>query len=153
MIGVEGGSRGKFWRYVVVLIVVVAGGLGILSYLLLATPLAKVTVTGGSITFEEGQGAHGWWFDPPHRSVNGSGYPLSLSGGGTFQVGVDLANSDATSHSVSSVEVGAPFSLVSVSVPLPATVPAFSDTSLTLELKAPTSAGSFAFNLTVVCGS
>jgi hypothetical protein len=153
MIGSEGGARGKFWRYVVVLIVIVAGGLGILSYLLLATPLAKVTVTGGTVNFEEGQGAHGWWFSPPHRSVNGSGYPLSLSGGGTFQVAVDLANSDSTSHSVSSVEVASPFSIVSTSTPLPATVPAFSDTSITLELKAPTSAGNFAFNLTVVCAS
>ena len=153
MITGAGGSRGRFWRYVAVLIVVVAGGLGILSYLVLSSPLSMVTVKGGTVHLEEGQGPHGWWFNPPQRALGGSGYPLLLPGGGTFQVPVDLANSDSASHNVSSVEVAAPFSLVSTSVPLPAPIPGFSDTNLVLTLGAPDSAGSYSFNVTIVCAN
>ncbi|HEV2317917.1 MAG TPA: hypothetical protein VGV89_10155 [Thermoplasmata archaeon] len=153
MINTDSGSRGRFWRIVIVAIVVVAGGLGILGYLLLSSPLAKVTVSGGTVTIEEGQGPHGWWFSPPHRNVSGSGYPLSLSGGATFQVPIVLANTDTANHSVSSVEVASPFSVVSSSSPLPATVAGLSDTTLVLTLKAPLSAGTYSFNVTVICAS
>lgn len=124
-----------------------------LHYTLTSTPLASVNVSGGTVHLEEGQDAGRWWFGSPWQNLSSAtgGFPLVLSASGTFTVYVPLVNSDNVSHTVNSVSVAAPFGVEGTGAPLPVSVAAHEDESLTIELFAPPSTGSYTFNLTVTC--
>ncbi len=149
------GLRGRVILIVIVLAIVVAVPVIALSYAYTATPLAKVTITGGNATFEQGTiGGRGTIGDigPSPQEFGGvaQGYPLTLSAGGHFVIGIQLANSDNVSHTLNAIHVAAPFAFYNASVPLPATLPAGSDATLYVGLTAPTTAGTYNFDVTIV---
>ncbi len=135
----------------VVAVAAVAVGL-VVNYELTSTSFAQVTVTGGTVIIEEGTTSPGaGWIGPTPQNFSGedSGYPKSFAAGTTFTVSVRLLNVDDHDHSLDLVSVRAPFALVSTDPSVPTTVPTGYDASLILTLRAPSSAGSYSFDVTL----
>lgn len=148
------GLRGRVILVVIVLAIIVAVPTIALAYVYTSTPLAKVTVTGGAATFEQGtvgdQGTIGDIGFSPQSFGGSDGFPLTLAASGSFRIGVALLNSDNVSHSLDAIHVEAPFTLANSSLPVPLDVPPGYDTILYLTLDAPTASGTYAFGVTLV---
>lgn len=142
----------RFWVYLSVVVAAVVVATVLLAYLFSATPLGRDTVDGGVARISEGRDAFGPWFQPPVRNYSGTdgGFPITLAAGSTFQVALPLTNTGQASHTVEDATVAAPFSLAGTNVPLPVTIPSGQDATLLLTLKAPTSAGTYSFTVTVL---
>jgi hypothetical protein len=140
--------------YVIVAVVAVAAvAVGLVAnYELTSTSLAQVTVTGGTVHIEEGTTPSGaGWIGPTPQNYSGeeNGYPKSFAAGSTFTVSVRLLNVDDHDHSLDLVSVRAPFVLVSTDPSVPTSLPAGYDASLLLTLRAPSSEGSYSFDVTL----
>lgn len=150
-------GRGRHGRTPLLLLVaaIAIGAAAVLAaYVLTESPSARITVTGGQATFDEGRTTHGtYWLIPQQDNYSGSeeGFPLTVAPGTTFRIALPLSNTDSVPHSLSSVTVGAPFAVSSTSVPLPAMVPPHEDTTFFLTLVAPPSAGTYTFSVMVTC--
>lgn len=132
---------------VVVVIVVIAAAL----FLFNRSSGATVTVTGAVAYLEQGHTSNGQnWFGNSTIDYS-SGFPLSVPVGGSFSITLNLANVDTEAHSLFSLQPNAPFTVSSSSPALPVQYPAFSDGATTVTLQVPSSAGTYALNLTVVC--
>ena len=111
-------------------------------------------MTGGEAAFEQGtvgnQGTIGDIGFSPQQFGGSDGFPITLSAGGQFRIGVALLNPDHVTHSLDAVHVAAPFTLASTSLPVPLLVPPGYDSILYITLDAPTSSGNFAFGVTLV---
>jgi hypothetical protein len=146
--------RGRYRRIVLALflaVIALAVLAVVLDYVYTSTSVASVTIEGGTIHIDEGQNGSGYWFGAPDLTLNGSadGYPLALHAGGTFEVAFTLTNQDTHNHTVASVSASGPFVLLAVEPPLPAVVPPGFDAYFHLTLRAPTTAGSYSFAVTV----
>ncbi len=140
---------------VIVAIIAVIVLAAALSYLYTATPLAKVTVQGGTVTIEQGtvdgRGSIGViGISPQIYGGTSEGYPLTLAPGGTFTIQVALGNPDTENHTLDVVRVAEPFVGQSVGVALPLTIPPGRDLELPVVLTVPSEAGSYDFNVTLV---
>ncbi|MGI0052703.1 MAG: hypothetical protein ACREC5_05925 [Thermoplasmata archaeon] len=148
------GRRGR-WRLIALLAaVVIVASAAAAEYELTVSPSAHVTVTGGTVAFEEGRtGFGGYWIVPHELNFSGGaeGFPAHLGPGGTLQITVPFSNTDSEPHALSSVEVTGSFGLVATNPALPVTVAALQDASLELTLRAPSTAGTYGFSVTIVC--
>ncbi|HEV2450286.1 MAG TPA: hypothetical protein VGU43_07780 [Thermoplasmata archaeon] len=132
---------------IAVVIVVIAAAL----FLFNRSSGATVTVTGAVAYLEQGHTSGGRnWFGSSTINYS-SGFPLSVGVGGKFSITLNLANADTVSHTLFSFQPNAPFTVSSSSPAAPVQYPAFSDGATTVTLQVPSSAGTYALNLTVVC--
>ncbi|MHB8351553.1 MAG: hypothetical protein ACYDFT_02515 [Thermoplasmata archaeon] len=150
-------GRGRRGRRPLLLLVVAIGIVGaavLAEYVLTESPSARVTITGGQATFEEGRTTYGtYWLTPQQDNYSGreQGFPITVAPGTTFRIALPLSNTDTIPHTLSSVTVAGPFSVSTTSVPLPAAVPPHEDTTFFLTLTAPSSAGTYSFSVTLIC--
>jgi hypothetical protein len=136
---------------VLVVAAVVVAGLA-LHYVYNSSSLATVTVDGGIVHIAEGEDASGYWFGNSTVSITGTenGYPLSVSPGGSFSVGLVLTNEDTVNHTISAVTVQSPFVLQKTSFHIPAVIPPGNDVDLGLTLTAPATAGTYSYSVEIV---
>lgn len=132
----------------VAVVVVVAAAI----YLFDRSPIARVTILGGTLTLEEGADARGWWLGPPQHNYTGtgSGFPIVVAPGSAFSIAVPLLNSDDRNHTLDSITAEAPFAVAGTSVPFPALVPTGLDSDLLVTIDAPPTAGSYHFLVTII---
>jgi len=145
-------GRGGRLRLAIVGIAIVIVVLAlVLLYAVRYSPAAQVTVTGGVVHLEEGQGPGGWWFGPPTRNyTNGSeGFPITVDPNAEFSVVVPIVTTDTHPHSIVSITALSPFSFASANSPLPVTIAPGNDDDLVITLHAPGSSGTYAFDVTV----
>ena len=129
------GRRGRYWRIAivvasaVVVVLLMLIGVGILR--LPSTSPAPYSIEAIQWTLVQGTilpNATGCpnstgWFGVSPFTWSGTGYPMSVTPGGTFTInGLLLKNCDSVTHNVTAIEATAPFSTVSVSPTLPAAV-------------------------------
>jgi len=109
-----------------------------------STP-APVTVNAVQFTLLQGTNASGQgWFGPDTFVYTGAvnGYPFHVTPGATFSVPVEWQNFDGSPHTIYSISAAAPFTFVSTSPSLPATLAAYQDDAfMQIYVTAPSSAG------------
>ncbi len=107
----------------VVLVVLVETGF------LFAPTKGTITVAGVEWHIEQGTTTDGTgWFGPSYvNTTPADGYPQSVGSGGTFQAVLTISNLDAANHTVYSVTVASPCSVVSATPELPTVVPGRAD--------------------------
>jgi len=125
-----------------------------LGYLRLPQPTtAPISITGTQYTILEGRNSSGgYWFGPSTLDYPGvNGYPTSVSPGATFGLPIVLWNHDSLNHTVYSVLVGSPFTLVRIVPSIPIVVPAgYDDANFEFWVTAPSDPGaSFVVTITI----
>lgn len=119
-----------------------------------AAPKPTGTIAGAQVRFvDEGSTSVGLpWFGTQVMNYTGpaDGYPYAYAPGSTFNFSIQPANHDNASHTLSSVLVNSPFTVVRCSPTLPYEVDAGEDFLLIVTVGAPPSMGTYALNLTVV---
>jgi hypothetical protein len=95
-----------------------------------------VTILQG--TTSSGQG----WFGSSPQNYTYPAFPSTFAPGSTFLFRWTFSNFDSSSHNITSVTAGGPFSVVSVSPGLPNTVPRGADAAkLAITIQVPDQAG------------
>jgi len=117
----------------------------VLGYLVLPTsPSGEVTLYGVHWEVQQGTTSGGQgWFGPSQFNYSFSeGYPVEVTPGGTVSIPWAFSNYDAVNHTVLTILVGAPYTLVGTSPSLPAVVPSGTDDAfLSVTVQAPSSPG------------
>jgi hypothetical protein len=141
-------------------VAIAAGVLAIVLLLIAANILvlpssspATVNVNSIQFTIIQGTNASGNpWFGPSHFNYSGvyNSYPFQVATGGSFSIPVELENYDSMPHTLYSVEIAAPFTLISTDPNLPQVIQKNTDeTTLFVDIKAPGSAGTDVVYMTI----
>jgi hypothetical protein len=132
---------------IVVVVVVVAAALFLFNH----SSSASVTVSGAAAYLEQGHTSQGTlWFGNATFPF-GSGFPLTLPVGSSFTLTLNLVNDDSLPHALVAFTPNSPFTVVSSAPAAPVHYAAYGDGATTVTLDAPSTAGTYALNLTVLC--
>ncbi len=133
----------------IAVVVAVAAVAGYAYYAQQAYLAQQVHITNATWNFDYTGALSGYFGSSPASICTNC--PVGGNSGSNPEVDIRLVNNDLFfAHTVTSITVALPFSVVSVFPGLPSTIPPSGSTSLIVQLQAPGSGGSYAISGTIV---